>query len=128
MKILQPPNWPRPSGYSNGVRAEGEFVFVAGQVGWNEQQEFVSDTLVEQTRRALRNIVEVLREGGTTSDRLVRMNWYIADRESYVHSRKEIGDVYREVIGDHYPAMSLLAVNGLFTEEALVEIEATAVV
>ena len=128
MKTLQPPEWAPPKGYSNGVAARGTLVFVGGQVGWNGQQQFASDDFVEQARQALDNIVAVLREAGARPEHIVRMTWYVTDREEYVASLRALGGAYREVIGRHYPAMTAVEVAALMETRAKVEIEATAVV
>jgi enamine deaminase RidA (YjgF/YER057c/UK114 family) len=125
---LQPDGWPAPRGYANGVAAEGETIFVAGQIGWNDAGEFASDDFVGQAEQALRNIVAVLRCGGARPEHLVRLTWYVVDKAAYVARRREIGEAYRRVIGAHYPAMTLVVVAGLLEDRALVEIEATAVV
>jgi enamine deaminase RidA (YjgF/YER057c/UK114 family) len=127
MQILQPEGWAKPRGYSNGIAAEGRMVFVAGQIGWNAVCEFESDDFVEQTRQALSNIVTVLAEAGATAAQITRMTWYVADKHKYLSAAREVGAVYRDIIGDHYPAMTLV-VAGLLEERALVEIEATAVI
>lgn len=127
MKTLLPEGWPRPSGYANGVLAEGRMIFVAGMIGWDQNQRFSSKRLEDQVRQALQNILAVLAEGGAGPEHLVRLTWFVVDRQAYVDARKEIGAVYREVIGTHYPAMSVVEVSGLVEPEALVEIEATAV-
>ena len=123
MKLVNPPDWKRPSGYSNGVIANG-FLFVSGQVGWDEAGVF-SDDLVEQIRQALRNILAVIDAAGTKPDRITRLTWYVTNRNAYKAHLTEIGTVYREVIGRHFPAMSVVEVSGLVEDEALVEIEAT---
>ncbi len=127
MQILQPEGWARPRGYSNGVAAEGRLIFIAGQIGWNAACEFESDNFVDQTRQALSNIVVVLAEAGATPAQITRMTWYVADKYQYLAAALEVGAVYREIIGDHYPAMTLV-VAGLLEDRALVEIEATAVI
>jgi enamine deaminase RidA (YjgF/YER057c/UK114 family) len=127
VEVLLPEGWPRPVGYANGVSARGRLVFVAGQVGWVAAGR-LAEGLVPQVRQALENIVAVLRAGGAEPKHLVRMTWYVLDRQTYRAARAEIGDVYREVIGPTYPAMALVQVAGLLEEGALVEIEATAVV
>lgn len=126
MERLQPPGWARPKGYSNGIKAEGPFIFVAGQVGWDANQNFQSDSLVDQVRQALENVVDVLAEGGSGPDKIVRMTWYIEDKNAYLAATREIGEAYRDVIGDHYPAMTLFQVDELLEEGAKVEIEVTA--
>ena len=124
-----PAGWRSPSGYANAVEAEGRQIHVAGQVGWDPRSEtFASDDFVEQTRRALENVVAVLAAAGAEPRHLVRLTWFITDRDAYVRARTGIGAAYREVIGRHYPAMTLVIVAGLLEERALVEIEATAVV
>lgn len=128
MEILQPGDWKRPSGYSNGIKVAGELIFVAGQIGWNKDQDLVSKNLEGQVRQALENIVTVLREAGARPEHLVKMTWYVVDLDKYRSAMPEIGEIYREVIGKNYPAMSLVEVKGLLEENALVEIEAMAVV
>jgi enamine deaminase RidA (YjgF/YER057c/UK114 family) len=128
MRSLQPPGWPRPSGYSNGMAARGELVFVAGQIGWTSGQKFESDDLVDQVRQALVNIRDVLAEAGCAPRHLVRLNWYVTDMDGYRSRLKEIGAVYREVMGKTWPAMGCFGVASLVEPRAKVEIEATAVV
>ena len=128
MQILQPEQWAQPRGYSNGIAATGRMVFVAGQIGWNANAELVSDNFVQQCRQALANIVTVLAEAGATPDQITRLTWYIVDKQQYLAAAREVGAVYREVVGNHYPAMSLLVVADLLEDGALVEIEATAVI
>jgi enamine deaminase RidA (YjgF/YER057c/UK114 family) len=125
--ILQPPGWPRPAGYANGIKARGEFVFVGGMVGWDMQGRFAQG-FAAQARQALSNIVAVLREGGAEPHHLVRMTWYVRDMDEYLVSRDALGAAYREIIGAHYPAMALVEVSRLAEPDARVEIEATAVV
>jgi enamine deaminase RidA (YjgF/YER057c/UK114 family) len=127
LEILLPEGWPRPVGYSNGVAARGRLLFVAGQVGWDTNGRF-ADGLIAQVRQALQNVVAVLRAGGAEPHHLVRLTWYVLDREAYRGARQEIGRAYREVIGQSYPAMALVQVAGLLEDRALVEIEGTAVV
>ena len=126
-EILQPPGWPRPKGYSNGVSARGTLVFTAGQVGWDAQGNF-PDTLAGQVELALGNVVAVLAEAGAGPEHLVRLTWFITDRRAYLDAQSEIGAAYRRVLGRHYPAMSLVEVSALVESRALVEIEATAVI
>ena len=126
-KILQPPGWPRPKGYANGVSAQGRLVFTAGQVGWDRQGKF-PNTLAGQVERALANVVAVLAEAGAGPEHLVRLTWFITDRRAYLDAQSEIGAAYRSVLGKHYPAMSLVEVSALVESKALVEIEATAVI
>lgn len=126
-RILQPEGWHRPRGYANGISAVGRVIHVAGQIGWNAEQQLVSAELVPQVRQALANIVAVLACDGARPEHLMRLTWYLTDREGYLAAGKEIGAVYREVIGAHYPAMSAVQVVALMEPGALVEIEATAV-
>ena len=128
MKILQPDGWPRPSGYSNGILAEGRMLFVAGQVGWNARNEMTGERLVDQIRQALENIVSILKTGGAEPRHIVRMTWYVTNLDDYRTSSLEIGEVYRFVNGNHYPAMTLVRVAELLEDGAKVEIEATAVI
>lgn len=129
MEILQPPGWPRPRGYSNGIAAQGRLVAIAGQVGWNpETESFESDDFAEQCRRTLENIVAVLAEAGGGPEHIVRMTWYVVGKDEYLGSLKEIGQAYRDVIGRNFPAMAAVQVGALIEDRAKVEIEATAVV
>ena len=128
MQILLPAGWPRPSGYSNGIAAEGRMIFVAGQIGWDATQTFRSDDFVEQVRQALENTLAVLAEAEAGPGHLVRMVWYVTDKGEYLDRLQEVGAVYREVIGKHYPAMTLVEVSALLEPRAKVEIETTAVV
>jgi enamine deaminase RidA (YjgF/YER057c/UK114 family) len=127
-EFLSPTGWKPARGYSNGVAASGRMVFLGGMIGWNGQQEFESDDFVEQAAQALRNIIEVLAEGGAGPEHLVRLTWYVTDRDEYVARQNELGGVYREIIGKHFPAMALVQVVALVERRAKVEIEATAVV
>jgi len=127
-EILQPAEWALPKGYANGMAARGRMIFVAGQIGWDAQGRFTSDTLAEQVKQALRNIVRVLEEGQAEPRHLVRLTWYVLSRDAYLREAREIGAGYREVLGKHFPAMSVVEVLGLVEQRALVEIEATAVV
>ena len=127
MKILQPPGWPKPKGYSNGIVAKGRLVFVAGQVGWNAQEKFETDNLAGQARQALKNIVAILAEAGAGPEHICRMDWFLADVKEYSASLKELGAAYREVIGKHYPVMTAVQVGGFVETGAKVEIEVTAV-
>ena len=126
-EILQPPGWPRPKGYANGVAARGKLVFTAGQVGWDTQGNF-PDTLAGQVELALANVTAVLAEAGAGPEHLVRLTWFVTDRQAYLDAQSEIGAAYRRVLGRHYPAMSLVEVSALVESRALVEIEATAVI
>ena len=127
-EILQPSEWARPKGYAHGVAASGRMIFISGQIGWDTDGQFTSDRLSDQVRQALRNIVRVLKEGQAEPRHLVRLTWYVLSREAYLREAREIGVAYREVLGKHFPAMSVVEVKGLVEQRALVEIEATAVV
>ncbi|HJS90813.1 MAG TPA: RidA family protein [Steroidobacteraceae bacterium] len=127
--ILKPEGWPRPSGYSNGVLAQGRQVFIAGQVGWDPTSgTFESASLVEQTAQALKNVLAVLAQAGGGPQHIARMSWYLTSRAEYLAHLEEIGAVYREVMGKHFPAMTAVEVSALIEEQAKVEIEATAVI
>ena len=129
MQILQPPGWARPRGYSNGIAAKGgKTVYIAGQVGWSGEGTFAEKTFGGQFRQALANILAVLGEAAGRPEHLVRMTWYVVDREEYFAALKEVGAAYRELIGKHYPAMTVVEVSGLVERGARLEIEATAVV
>ena len=128
MKILQPPSWARPKGFSNGVAAKGQTIFVSGMVGWDAEGKFVSNEFVGQARQALKNIVEVLAEAKAKPEHITRMTWYVIDKAEYLAASKELGAAYREVIGGHYPAMTAVEVAGLIEDQAKVEIEVTAVI
>lgn len=127
-EILQPPGWARPRGYANGIAAEGRQVFVSGQIGWDAEQRFVGDDFAAQVRQALANVVAVLACAGARPEHIVRLTWYVTSRDEYGAALGEIGAAYREHIGRHYPAMSVVVVAGLLEPRAKVEIEATAVV
>ncbi len=128
MQVLQPPGWEKPKGYVKGVAAEGRLVFVAGQIGWNAACRFESDDFVAQTRQALANIVAVLAEAGARPEHIVRMTWYLTDKREYLARGREVGAVFRELIGVYHAAMSAVEVKALMEERAKVEIEVTAVV
>lgn len=127
MEFLQPNGWKPAKGYANGVVAQGRMVFLGGQIGWNEEQQFESDDFIDQFRQTLSNIVVLLAEAGGGPEHLVRLTWYITDRDAYLNSQKEMGAVYREVIGRHFPPMAVVQIVKLVEERALIEIEATAV-
>lgn len=127
MKFVNPESWPRPRGYSNGVLAEGRFLAIAGQIGWDENGEFVSDDFLAQTEQALRNIVAIVTAAGGAPEHIVRMTWYVTDKREYLAASSGLGKIYRELFGAHYPAMTLVVVAALLEERARVEIEATAV-
>ncbi len=127
MQQLQPPGWAPAKGYANGIAARGTQIFVGGQIGWNALQQFETDDFIAQAAQALRNVVAVLKEGGAGPEHMVRMTWYILDRVEYSARLKELGAVYRDIIGRNYPAMSCLQVAGLVETRAKIEIEVTAV-
>ena len=128
MKFIEPPGWAPPSGYANGVLAEGRILAIAGQVGWDPATcRIDNDDLVAQTRQALANLVAVVRAAGGGPEHIVRLTWYVIDREEYSAARAALGKAYREIVGRHFPAMTLVVVAGLLEDRARVEIEATAV-
>ncbi|MFB3099218.1 MAG: RidA family protein [Acidimicrobiia bacterium] len=127
-RILHPRNWKAPRGYANGVLAEGQTIFLGGQVGWNSDQVFETEDFVGQVEQTLRNIVAVLAVAGARPEHLVRLTWFVTDKSAYLERLPEIGKVYRSVLGSHFPAMSLVVVNALVEDSAKVEIEATAVI
>lgn len=128
MRILQPDDWPRPKGYANGVEATGRLIFVAGQVGWDADENFASDCMAAQTRQALENVLAVLREAPAGPEHVVRMTWYVTDKHEYREKAPEIGAAYRELFGKNFPTMTLVQVADLLEDRAKVEIEVTAVV
>ena len=127
LSILQPPGWPRPKGYSNGIVARGRQVYIAGQIGWDVEGRFHA-TLAAQVRQALENVSAVLAEAGGRPEHLVRLTWYVTSRDDYYAELPGIGAAYRAVIGRHFPAMSVVQVGALMEAAAKVEIEATAVI
>jgi enamine deaminase RidA (YjgF/YER057c/UK114 family) len=128
-RILNPKAWAKPKGYANGIAARGTLIFVAGQIGWNgASSSFETDDFVGQAKQALANIVAVLAEGGAGPEHIVRLTWYVTDKQEYLARLSEVGEAYRDVIGRHYPTMALVEVRALVEDRAKVEIEATAVV
>jgi enamine deaminase RidA (YjgF/YER057c/UK114 family) len=128
MKILQPPAWARPKGFSNGISAKGQIIFVSGMVGWDAKGKFASEDFAGQARQALKNLVEVLAEAHAKPEHIARMTWYVVDKKEYLAASKELGAAYREIIGRHYPAMTAVEVSALIEDKARVEIEVTAVI
>jgi enamine deaminase RidA (YjgF/YER057c/UK114 family) len=128
IRTLQPAEWPRPKGYANGMSARGRTIFISGQIGWDAAGRFVGDSLTVQVGQALRNIVRILEVDHAKPENLVRLTWFVLSRDAYLREVREIGAIYREVIGKHFPAMSVVEVRALVEERAQVEIEATAVV
>jgi len=125
---LHPKSWKKASGYSNGIAAEGKLVFLGGQIGWNADQELVSDDFIVQTEQALQNIVALLAEAGARPEHLVRLSWFVTDKREYLSDLPALGAAYRRVLGKNFPAMSVLQVTALLEDRAKVEIEATAVI
>ena len=128
MQILQPPGWARAKGFSNGIAARGTLVFIAGQIGWTGQCEWKEKSFAGQFRQALQNVISVLSEAKGKPEHIVRLTWYVLDRQEYLSSLKAVGEAYRELMGKHYPTMAVVQVSGLVEPEARLEIEATAVV
>jgi enamine deaminase RidA (YjgF/YER057c/UK114 family) len=128
MRTLLPEGWPRPKGYANGIEAEGRIVFVAGQVGWTPEGKFEATTLPAQFAQTLDNTLAVLREANAGPEHVARMTWYITDKRAYLAALGEIGAIWREKMGRHYPAMAVVEVKALIENAALIEIETTAVV
>ena len=126
-QVIEPAGWARPRGYSNGIIATGRQLYLAGQIGWNEQQELVADDIVGQARQALRNIATLLATAGARPEHVVRLTWYVTDRTAYLNAGPALGAAYRDVMGKHFPAMSAVQVVALIEPRAVVEIEATAV-
>ena len=128
MKFLEPAGWKPPKGYANGIVSEGKLIVLGGQIGWNASQEFESNEFVPQFRQTLVNIVTLLAEAGAGPENVVRLTWFITDRDAYLNSQKEMGQAYREIMGRNFPAMSVVQVVKLVEARALIEIEATAVI
>lgn len=128
IETFNPAGWARPKGYSNAVSAEGRMVFIAGQIGWNGQEQFETDDFAGQVRQALQNVVDCLAAAGAEPAHLVRLTWYVTDKKVYLASLDEVGAAYRDIIGRSFPAMALVQVADLLEDRAQVEIEATAVV
>ena len=129
MQVLQPPGWARPKGFSNGISVRGgTTVYIAGQVGWTAEERFEQKSFAGQFRQALANIVAVLAQAGGRPEHLVRLTWYVIDKQEYLAALREVGAAYREIIGRHYPTMAVVQVTGLIEGEARLEIEATAVI
>jgi enamine deaminase RidA (YjgF/YER057c/UK114 family) len=128
MRALQPVDWARPKGYANGIEAYGHVVFVAGQVGWGADQRFRAQDFAGQFEQTLHNILAVLREANAGPEHITRMTWFITDKQAYLRNIKQVGEIYRRVMGKCFPTMSVVQVVALIEDEALVEIEATAVI
>ena len=128
MKILQPPGWARAKGFSNGISCSGKLVFIAGQVGWSGQGVWEARDFAGQFRQAIKNIISVLHEAGGKPEHIVRLTWYVLDKQEYLGALKDVGAAYRELMGRHYPTMAVVQVGGLVEDQARLEIEATAVI
>jgi enamine deaminase RidA (YjgF/YER057c/UK114 family) len=128
IEILQPPSWARPKGFSHGVSATGKLVFIAGQVGTTGQGQWKETSFAGQFRQTLKNILAVLAEANGKPEHIVRLTWYVLDKQEYLNSLKTVGEAYRELMGRHYPAMAVVQVSGLVEDDARLEIEATAVI
>jgi len=127
-QVLLPAGWKRPSGYSNGIAAQGRMVFVAGQIGWDENFAFADESMAGQVAQTLRNTIAVLAEANAEPHHIVRMTWYITSRSEYLAQRDEIGKAWREIVGMHFPAMAVVEVSALIESTAKVEIETTAMI
>ena len=127
-KLIQPKDWKAAKGYSNGILNTNGYLFIGGQIGWNSQQIFETHTFIGQMEQALINIVTILEEAGGTVNDLVRFTWYIKDKQEYLNNQKEIGRAYQKIMGQYFPAMAMVVVKDLIEEEAILEIEATAVI
>jgi enamine deaminase RidA (YjgF/YER057c/UK114 family) len=127
-KTIQPDGWKPAKGYANAVLATGTTVHIAGQIGWDADQNFVSDDFIEQMEQALLNIRTILEAAGGRAENLVRLTWYVTDKQDYAAKQKQVGESYRKIIGNTFPAMTMVVVAGLVEDRALVEIEATAVI
>ena len=128
LEVLQPAGWPRPKGYANGIAARGRQIYVGGMIGWDENEQSPSDDFIDQAEQALKNTVAVLAEAGAKPEHVVRMTWCVTDKQDYLSRLPEVGKIYREVMGRHYPAMALLQIVALVEDRAKVEIETTAVI
>jgi len=128
MQILQPPSWAKPRGFANGIAASGKLVFIAGQVGWTGEARWEARDFAGQFRQTLKNIVEVLAQAGGKPEHIVRLTWYVIDKQEYLAALKDVGVAYRAVMGRHFPTMAVVQVSGLVEPEAKLEIEATAVI
>jgi enamine deaminase RidA (YjgF/YER057c/UK114 family) len=128
MQLLQPPGWAKPKGYSNGISTKGTLVFVAGQIGWTADGRFETDDFAGQFAQALRNVVAVCAEAGAKPEHIVRLAWFITSKREYLAAVKEIGAAYRDIMGRHYPTMTVVEIGALIEDRAKIEIEATAVI
>ncbi|MEW9922283.1 RidA family protein [Marimonas sp. MJW-29] len=126
-EVIQPEGWAKAKGYANGIKTADNQLFIGGQIGWTAEQKFESHDFIGQMEQALKNIVAVLEAAGGKVEDLVRLTWYVTDKKEYLARQREVGEVYRKVLGRHFPAMTMVVVSALVEDEALVEIEATAV-
>lgn len=126
-EIIQPDGWAAPKGYANGVVAQGRVLYVGGQIGWNSQQVFETAEFPGQMEQALRNVLAVVEKAGGQAASIVRMTWYVTDKRAYLDNLRQVGEAYRRVLGRAFPAMTMVVVSGLIEDQALIEIEATAV-
>ena len=126
-EIIQPEGWAKAKGYANGIKATDGTIYTGGQIGWNAEQKFECHDFPGQMEQTLRNILDIVEEAGGTAESITRLTWFITDKKEYLARQREVGEAYRRVLGRHFPAMSVIVVAGLIEDEALVEIEATAV-
>ena len=126
--VIQPSNWKKPKGYANGILTDNGFLFIGGQIGWNADQIFETNTFKGQMDQALINIVEIVEKAGGEVKDIVRLTWYIKNKKEYMNNQKTIGQTYKKILGNHYPAMSMIVVKDLIEEQAILEIEATALI
>ena len=126
-EILHPANWKPAKGYSNGIIGEGKILFVRGQIGWNHEQKFEHHDFIGQMTQALQNILDIVMAAGGDAAKIVRLTWYVTDKQDYLAKQKQVGEAYRKVMGYNFPVMTMVVVNALIEDEALLEIEATAV-
>lgn len=125
--VVQPEGWKPAKGYANGMIAEGRTLYVGGQIGWNKDQIFEAKTFIAQMEQALRNILDVVEAADGKAEHITRLTWYVTDKKEYLASQKDVGAAYRRVLGYHFPAMTMVVVSALVEDEAMIEIEATAV-
>ena len=127
-KPIHPKGWKPAKGYANAILSEGLTLNIAGQIGWNENQEFIAKDFIGQMEQTLKNITAIVKEAGGQIEDLTRLTWYVTDKAEYLANQKKVGDIYRSVLGNHFPAMTMVVVTTLVENEALIEIEATAVI
>ena len=127
-KQIHPKGWKPAKGYANAILSEGLTLNIAGQIGWNENQEFIAKDFIGQMQQTLKNITTIVKEAGGQIEDLTRLTWYVTDKAEYLANQKKVGEIYRSVLGDHFPAMTMVVVTALVENEALIEIEATAVI